>query len=314
MAASGTVRFTNSGTEAAMLAVKLARRHTGRPLVLKAWAGYHGSYDDLEAGLADRGEAPGRVILADFGDLSSFREAIVKHGDVLAAVILEPVMFTGVVAAPPPDFLRGVQAAAAEVGALFILDDCLMLRLAVGGSRERFTLDEPDLTVLGKFLGGGLPVGAVTGRPEVMNGLDPRQPGCLYHGGSFNGNPLGMVAGATAMRELTAPRIAVMEDLTAQLRERILSSAGRHGVTLSAAGFGSVFGIYTADEPPTPAKGRPSEAMWLELHLALLNNGLYVGTEGEISLSTVFSEATLEEAASRFDRAFDEFKSLGRFS
>ena len=115
------VLFTNSGTESSMLAVKLARRFTGRPLILKAKGGYHGTYSDLEAGLHGQGELPGHTLLADFNDLASFENVLDKHGSEIAAVLLEPVMYTGVVTPPVGSFLRDVQAAARRVKALFVL-------------------------------------------------------------------------------------------------------------------------------------------------------------------------------------------------
>jgi glutamate-1-semialdehyde 2,1-aminomutase len=134
--------------------MKVARAATSRPAVLKAIDGFHGSYDDLEVGLYDRPEIPGRVYLAPFGDAEAFERRLAEHGSEIAAVVLEPLMFSGLVTTAPPGFLTRVQEAARRAGALFVLDDCLMLRLAVGGSAERYGL-EPDLTFLGKFIGGG---------------------------------------------------------------------------------------------------------------------------------------------------------------
>ena len=303
LAAAELVRFTNSGTEAAMLAVKLARRHTGRRIVVKARHGYHGSNEELEAGVAGLPEIPGRVLLADFGDTGSFATLIDRHGPAIAAVILEPVMYTGVVTVPPGGFLAAVQDAARRAGAVFIVDDCLMFRLAMGGSPERFGLD-PDLIVLGKFVGGGLPVGVVAGRRQIMRALDPRSDEPMYHGGSFNGSLLGSVAGEVAISELTAGRIRTMERLAGRLREGVTARARKHGVPFSTVGYGSVFGIYATDEPPTPAAGRPPESRWHQLHLALLAHGIYCGTEGEMALATCVSDADVDEACERFDQAF----------
>jgi glutamate-1-semialdehyde 2,1-aminomutase len=302
--AAEMVRFTNSGTEAAMLAVKLARRHTGRPILVKARHGYHGSAEELEAGVAGLPGIAGRVLLADFGDIHSFTALIDQHGPAIAAVILEPVMYTGIVTVPPDGFLGAVQDAARAAGALFILDDCLMFRLAMGGSQERFGLD-PDLIVLGKFIGGGLPVGAVAGRRGIMCAFDPRSAKPLYHGGSFNGSLLGSLAGRIAVSELTAARIRAMDDRADRLRRRITSLARKHGVAFCTVGCGSVFGVYASDEPPTLFAGRPPESRWHQLHLALLSQGIYLGTEGEAALATCVTDADVDEACERFDRAFE---------
>lgn len=311
--AADLVRFTNTGTEAAMLAVKVARRYTGRRLILKARHGYHGSNEELEAGVAGQGEIPGRVVLGEFGDTGSFTGLIEEHGGSLAAVILEPVMYTGVVSVPPEGFLLEVQEAARRAGALFILDDCLMFRLALGGSQQRFGLD-PDLTVLGKFIGGGLPVGAVAGRREIMAVFDPRGKNPVYHGGSFNGSLHGAVAGRLAVEHLTAERIGAMERRATRLREGIRTQARKHKIPFSTVGYGSVFGMYASDEPPTPSSGRPPEALWRQIHLSLLSHGVYPGTEGEMALATCVTDQDVDEACSRFGEAFAAVAASGTAS
>src|SRR6266508_268323 len=125
--------FTNSGTEAAMLAVKVARRYTGRRLVVKAWDAYHGSYDTLESGLHGQGDVIGGALLARFNDLDSYVRVLNSHPDQVSAVIVEPVMCTGVVRPPRPGFLADLERLCRDRGALFVIDDCMMLRLAPGG-------------------------------------------------------------------------------------------------------------------------------------------------------------------------------------
>jgi glutamate-1-semialdehyde 2,1-aminomutase len=203
-------RFTNSGSEAGMLAVKAARHVTGRPYILKSVGAYHGSYPDLEAGLYGQGDLEGRALVAPFNDLGSCERIMAQHGQEVAAIVIEPVLVTGRVVPPMPGFLADVQALAHRYGALSILDDCLMLRLAVGGSAEKFGL-QPDLVVLGKFLGGGTPLGAFGGSREIMKIFDPTRAGAVFHGGSFNGNPIGCAAGLVTLRELTQDRIAAMD-------------------------------------------------------------------------------------------------------
>jgi glutamate-1-semialdehyde aminotransferase len=166
------VRFANTGTEATMLGVKLARSVTGRPVIIKGWHAYHGSYDDLEAGLQGQAEVPGRVALARFGDLASYAAALERNAGQVAAIIVEPVQYTGLVTTPPPGFLPALRDLARDAGVLFVLDDCLMFRLAEGGSAQRFGIDA-DITCLGKWIGGGLPVGAVLASSELMSVFDP---------------------------------------------------------------------------------------------------------------------------------------------
>ncbi|HTS58871.1 MAG TPA: aminotransferase class III-fold pyridoxal phosphate-dependent enzyme [Terriglobales bacterium] len=298
------VLFTNSGTESGMLAVKLARRFTGRPLILKATAGYHGTYSDLEAGLHGRGEIPGHTVLADFNDLPSFDRCLAKHGPEIAAVLLEPVMYTGVVTPPVGNFLRDVQEAAHRVGALFVLDDCLMLRLAPGGSAEKFGL-QPDITFLGKFIGGGTPVGAVGARQEIMQLADPGRPNGVYHGGSFNGNILGSVAGRITLEDLTAARITKMDELAARLKDALEKRAAKLGLPLTVPSNGSVMGVYFSRDRLQPGPEVPNPELSQRFHLACLNNGVHMGPGGVIALSTAIDDGIMAGVISAVEDALD---------
>ncbi len=289
------VRFANTGTEATMLATKLARHVSGRQVVIKAWDAYHGSYDDLEAGLQGQDELPGRTALARFGELASYEAALERNAGDVAAIIVEPVQYTGVVTPPPEGFLSELRELARREGVLFILDDCLMSRLAEGGSAERFGIDAPDITCLGKWVGGGLPVGAITASSELMAPFDlPGDPEtALYHGGSFNGNLLGMVAGQIAVRDLTAAAIERIDEQTERLRVKLDEAAAELGVPIRTHGIGSCFGLYVLDAPD-------GEIDWTAtrlLHLAAVNHGVYYGTGGEFGLCTAITDDELDEAA-----------------
>lgn len=294
------VRFTNTGTEATMLATKLARTSTGRPMVLKSWGAYHGSYDDLEAGLYGNEEFPGRTALARFGDLDSYRDAFERYPDQIAAIVVEPVLFTFRVIPPPEGFLAAITELAREQGALLILDDCLMFRLAPGGSAEKYGFD-PDLTCLGKFIGGSLPMGVVAGREEHMKLLSPLEDGSLYHGGSFNGNPLASVAGLVALEDLTAESIDAMNGRTQRLRSALDTAAGRLSLPLSVSGDGSVMGIYVNDE----AGDIDAEAC-AYMHLAAVNRGVFYGPDGDMALCTALDEEALEFTIEALTGAIEE--------
>jgi glutamate-1-semialdehyde 2,1-aminomutase len=297
------VLFTNSGTESGMLAVKLARGFTKRSLILKANGGYHGTYSDLEAGLHGQGELPGRTLLAEFNDAESFERVLDRHGSKIAAVVLEPVMYTGVVMPALPGFLDRVQRAAHRVGALFVLDDCLMFRLATGGSAEKFAL-APDITFLGKFIGGGLPAGAVGARREIMDMADPaRASDGIYHGGSFNGNALSSIAGRIAIEHLTAERIAWMDLAAQRLKQALEDKARAVGVPLYVLAEGSVMGLYFSKTKPRPGSPMPNESLSARFHLACLNNGVQTGPGCMIAMATVIDEMTLAEASAAMCRA-----------
>lgn len=294
------VRFTNTGTEATMLATKLARRATGRPLILKSYGAYHGSYDDLEAGLYGIGNLPGRTVLGRFGDIESYEQAFAEYGEEIAAVIIEPVLLTFRVAAPPEGFLPALVDLARRHGAMVILDDCLMFRLATGGSAQKYGF-EPDLTCLGKFIGGGVPMGVVAGSEEVLGLLDSRREGSVYHGGSFNGNPLACTAGLVALEDLTAERIAEMdrraERLRTSLRERSLAA----GLPVEVTGEGSVLGSYVLD-----ADGEPDRETGAYLHLAAIDRGVFFGPDGEMALCTTLDDEALEFTIDAMTGALEE--------
>lgn len=294
------VRFTNTGTEATMLGVKLARHATGRELIVKFEGAYHGSYDDLEAGLYGIGELEGRTLLGEFGNLESFERAFDRHRGEIAAVVIEPILFTFRVIPPPPGFLSNLMDMAHDAGILTVLDDCLMFRLAEGGSAERYEL-EPDITCLGKFIGGGLPVGAIASSEELMRIFDPAHPNAVYHGGSFNGNPLGTTAGRVAIEHFGALEIDRMDAQAARLREALEASSRRRGVPLEITGDGSILGVHVIG-----SDGQASHFLSRRFHLAAINRGVYFGQDGEFALATPFTDDDISEAIESLDLALED--------
>ena len=225
-------------------------------------------------------------------------------------MVLEPLMFSGLVSTAPPGFLGRVQEAARRAGALFVLDDCLMLRLAYGGSAERYSL-EPDLTFLGKFIGGGTPMGVLGGRADVMEVLDPHREHPLYHGGSFNGNLLSSVAGRISLEHLRRETIAAMDERTAGLRAALHAEAAALGLPLTTVGEGSVMGVYVTDvlQRHDGNTFNAGEATQL-LHLAALTRGVFMGPGGEIALSSATAGAALDEAHEGLLRALQDVAQL----
>jgi glutamate-1-semialdehyde 2,1-aminomutase len=299
-------RFANTGTEATMLAVKLARHATGREVIVKAWHGYHGSYDDLEIGLQGREEIEGRVALAQFGELDSYKAALERNRDRVAAIVVEPVQYTGVVTPPPEGFLPALRKLARDAGVLFILDDCLMFRLAEGGSAERFGFDA-DITCLGKWVGGGLPVGAITTTAELMSFFDLHPDRPLYHGGSFNGNLLGMVAGRIAVSDYSAAEVARLDGYAETLRKEFDAHAAAAGVPIRTSGIGSAFGLYALEETG-------AEIDWPKtslLHLAAVTHGVYYGSGGEFGLNTAMTSDDVEVVSSAIGAALADVAAAG---
>jgi glutamate-1-semialdehyde 2,1-aminomutase len=298
------LRFTNSGSEACMLAVKAARHITGRPYVLKSVGAYHGSYPDLEAGLYGRGDLEGRALVAPFNNLASYERVMAQHGKEVAAIVIEPVLVTGRVVPPTPGFLSDVQALARRYGALTILDDCLMLRLAVGGSAEKFTL-QPDLVVLGKFLGGGTALGAFGGSRDIMRIFDPTRPGPVFHGGSFNGNPIGCAAGLVTLRDLSAERIAAMDGACLTLRKALARRAEELGLEVIISGIGSVAGIAFAADPKRHEDDPSALGLASLFQLACANEGVLIGPGGILSVSTAHDAAAISHAISGLSAALE---------
>jgi glutamate-1-semialdehyde 2,1-aminomutase len=303
------LRFTNSGSEAGMLAVKAARHLTGRPYILKSVGAYHGSYPDLEAGLYGRGDLEGRALVAPFNNLSSYERVMAQHGKDVAAIVIEPVLVTGRVVPPAPGFLGGIQALARRYGALSILDDCLMLRLAVGGSAEKFALS-PDMIVLGKFLGGGTALGAFGGSREIMEIFDPTRPGSVFHGGSFNGNLLGCAAGLVTLRDLSAERIAAMDAACLRLRSALAQRADELGLDIILTGIGSVAGIAFAADPKRHEDDPSALGLASLFHLACANEGVLIGPGGILSVSTAHDAAAISQAIAGLSAALERLAEL----
>ena len=277
------VRFCNSGTETGMLAVRIARRATGRRLLLKAAEGYHGSYDELDSGP--------ETLKAPYGDRDGFLAQIDRHGGELAAVVLEPVRGSTGVLAPPPEFLADVAAATRAAGAVFVLDEVITLRLGVGGAQAAAGVD-PDLTMMAKLIGGGFPVGAVGGRADLLEHLDPRRSDALQHSGTFNGNPVTCAAGYAAVTALTAEAIDGMAVHGRRLAESLEASAARHGLPVSVTVSGSLVNLHGPGSLPA------------QIHLLGLTHGLYIAPRGMIALCTVITDALLGEICDRFDAVF----------
>jgi glutamate-1-semialdehyde 2,1-aminomutase len=187
---------------------------------------------------------------------------------------------------------------------LFILDDCLMLRLAYGGSAEKFGL-APDLTFLGKFLGGGTPMGATGGRADILELTNPGGSAPLYHGGSFNGNVLSSIAGRITLSHLTRGSIAEMDNRSLQLRHALEAKAAALGLPVTVQHIGSVMGIYFTKEPLRAGGNVPEEQLSNSFHLACANNGVHIGPGGVLALTTAVNDAVLREVISGMEDALE---------
>jgi glutamate-1-semialdehyde 2,1-aminomutase len=253
------VRMVNSGTEATMSCVRLARGFTGRPMIVKFEGCYHGHVDSLLVkagsgaltnGTPDSAGVPAelaRLTLAlPFNDLGAVEEAFAAHPGQIAAVILEPVPANAGLYLPKPGFLEGLREICTRAGALLVFDEVMTgFRLAPGGAQEIFGIT-PDLTAMGKVIGGGLPVGAFGGRGEIMNFLSPDGP--VYQAGTLSGNPIALAAGLAQLRELERTNgWAKLERLGAEFEAAMREAIS--GLPLTFHRIGSMFCLYFCEDP-----------------------------------------------------------------
>jgi glutamate-1-semialdehyde 2,1-aminomutase len=294
------VRFTNSGSEATMLAVEIARAATGRRRILMARFGYHGSAPHFEVGF--HGHDGPETSTAPFGDLAAFQAALAS-GEI-ACVILEPVMGSSGLVEALVGFFDGVRQAAHRAGAVFVLDEVITLRLAAGGAQSVLGV-APDLTAMGKIIGGGFPVGAVGGRADLMALCDPFRPK-LFHSGTFNGNPVTTAAGLVSFEHLTAAAIETMGRRAADLESSLVATAKAVGLPLSIRRVGSLLQLYFSETAPSATPLREDGETIAAFHLAALNNGVFLAPRGLVALSTVVDDGLVAASAERLAAAMAE--------
>lgn len=284
------VRFVNSGTEATMSAVRLARAATGRDRVLKFAGCYHGHGDSFlvqaGSGVATLGlpDSPGvpaalaaLTVSVPFNDGEAVQEVFRAHGEEIACVIVEPIVGNAGFIPPAPGFLELLRRVTREHGALLIFDEVMTgFRVAAGGAQERFGV-EPDLTTLGKVIGGGLPVGAYGGRRELMERVAPAGP--VYQAGTLSGNPLAMAAGLVQLRAIAESRpYAELEARATRLVEGLLGHARELGVPLWGDAAGAMWGVHFVEGPVRNFDDarRADTALFGRFFRACLARGVYL--------------------------------------
>jgi glutamate-1-semialdehyde 2,1-aminomutase len=323
------VRFCNSGTEATMMAMRLARAYSGKDVILKMDGGYHGTHDFAEVNITPSTDVQGPPVLrkesrgvpdalldsmmvVPFNDLDAVEETLSAYNHRLAAVIVEPMMNAGGLVVPRPGYLAGLRELADKYGVLLVFDEVVTFRLSLGGWQLLAGV-KPDITALGKIIGGGFPVGAVGGKSEIMELFNPTRPDGLRHSGTYNGNSVTMVAGIATLKRYGQSEIDRLNRLGDRLRQEITAVFDAHGLCVNVTGRGSLAYIHwTGGEIATAADAaraaRDAGQLLMLLHLGLLNQGIWLPYRGELALSTPMTGQEIDQAAGAVHTVLDTLR------
>ena len=317
------VRFINTGSEAVALAIKTARAFTGRPKIVKLEGVYHGSYDFAEVSNASTPEVWGNepmavatvpgtpqgvldnVLVMTANDLDMARRMLRDHGSEIAAVLVDPVPPRCGMQPLDTHYLEGLRALTREIGALLIFDEVIALRFAYEGAQGRWGGD-PDLTALGKIIGGGLPVGAVAGRAEVMEATAAG----VASSGTFTANPLSMRAGLACMSLLDRSAIARLDEQGERVRGEMTRMIDERSLEMQVCGTGSITSIYFHKRDVRDYRSyykAPEEvALTQKLHRAMLEHGVLIAPTATVFSSTAVEDAEEERLLTAFRQSLGE--------
>ena len=323
------VRFTNSGTEAVMMAIQAARAFTGRPRIGKFEGCYHGTYDYAEISVGppldlvgdpeaprsvaeSAGVAPSavdEVLVLPFNDADAVEHLIARHANELAAVLVDPLPHRSGFLDPADGFLSRLRQITREHDILLISDEIISFRLDYRGAQRRFGYDA-DLTTLAKIIGGGFPVGAFGGRADVMSVFDPTSSGTrIAHGGTFNANPVTMVAGYEAMAMMTPAEYDRLATLGQRVRVGLADLIEARGVSWQVGGQASLFKLHPHPRPlvnyRSASPTRAEQADIERFYLAMLGQGIVLTPDLAGALSTPMTEREIDNLIDAADRVFD---------
>ncbi len=320
------VRFGNSGTEAVMMAIKAARAFTGRDRIAKVEGAYHGYYDDVQvsfhstppnwgpddapASLPSSGGIPKHrvqeTLVLPWNDADATERLILRHKNELAAVIVDPLANRMGFIPAAPGYLTHLRQVTRAHGILLIFDEVISLRVSYEGAQGRYGGD-PDLTAMGKIIGGGFPIGATGGKAEVMAVFDPGTKGPrILSGGTFSANPVSMTAGLAAMQAMDRMAFGRLEEMGGRLRSRLNDVFRKSGQRGQVTGDGSLFRLMLVDRPLHNYRDTVEpgiDARSYRLFMALLDAGIMVNDNGLGCLSTPMGQVELDRIEAALERA-----------
>lgn len=317
------VRFTNSGTEATLNTLRAARAFTGKSRFAKAEGGYHGTHDAVTVSLRVNPEQAGeahnpkalpssaglpdgvvkQVLVIPYNDTQSSLKLLEDHKDELAAVIVEPVLGSVGMVPATPEFLTMLREFTRANGIILIFDEVISFRVAPGGSQQYYGIT-PDMTALGKIIGGGFAVGAFGGRRDIMVQYDPTEGPSVSHAGTFNGNPVTMLAGAVTLDQLTPEVYRRLAELTEELRKGLRSVCADLEVPVQVTGLGSLFGIHFTEGEVRGYRdvAAGNSALRHQMFLGLMNEGFLTASNLVGSLSTEMDEGEIDAFLNAFKK------------
>ncbi len=321
------LRFCNSGTEATMFAIRAARKYTGKDKIIKTEGGYHGSHDYVEVNITPNLTASGLpiatvekgvpetilkdVFIVPFNNLAAAEEIMKKHHKKIAAMILEPVMGSGGGAIATKEYLQGLRELTTKYNILLIFDEVITFRISTGGMQKYYGVI-PDLTALGKTIGGGLPVGAFGGKHEIIDQFNPTKKEFITHSGTFSGNAMTMIAGKITMELYDEKAVERLSKLGDQLREGLRNVLKELNIKGQVSGLQSLAYVYLFDDPVVDGRQTvfnliPTLELSKYLTLALAINGIYAVSRGVTAfiLSTPMDEAVVDEIVKRYKKAME---------
>ena len=311
------IRFTNSGTEATLFALRAARTYTGRDKIIKMTGGYHGTHDCVARAAQKEAVTSGiprkmveDVIEVPFNDPTAFEAVIEQHGNELAAVIVEPFLGAGGIVPAADGYLQVIRRLTEQHGIVLILDEVLSHRIAYGGAQSLADI-RPDLTTLGKAIGGGFPIGAFGGRTEIMDAFcSVQRERPLYHSGTFNGSEVAMVAGLASLRKYEPEQICRLDAIGTLTRDKLRTAIEGLCLSIQVTQIHSLLKIHFTNVPIVNSETADTTVSELGdlLQLSLLNKGVYSSPRNVLILSTAMSEDDIELLVGSIEQSLSDLK------